>query len=273
MLWDLSSSSSSSSAGCVADAHKMAVRDVSWAPNNEHRFVTGGDDGKLRFWDTRWGVLFFNQMGGGCSIWKLLVDIGPLEPVGCGMQNMIMYSSALRPSNCRSLNEPESLLELSGHSHWVWRVAYSPFHDPLVLSSSTDTTVCVWFTPALAKAKGAEVKAPAGKAGSSTRYGRHGHLVEYVTQQLSVVLVATTPIISVPEGLNILHDVLKECCFPQLVCVNRPCRLPTTPWALIPDQSCILCCASLCRAVLCCAALCHAVSCCAALCCGPQERQ
>jgi WD40 repeat protein len=50
MLWDLASNSS---AGCVADAHKMAVRDVSWAPNNEHRFVTGGDDGKLRFWDTR----------------------------------------------------------------------------------------------------------------------------------------------------------------------------------------------------------------------------
>jgi WD40 repeat protein len=49
-LWDLSSMSST---GGVSKAHKLPIRDVSWAPNNEHRFVTGGDDGKLRFWDTR----------------------------------------------------------------------------------------------------------------------------------------------------------------------------------------------------------------------------
>lgn len=49
-LWDLSSMRST---GGIHTAHKLPVRDVSWAPNNEHRFVTGGDDGKLRFWDTR----------------------------------------------------------------------------------------------------------------------------------------------------------------------------------------------------------------------------
>ena len=42
-----------SSTGGVSEAHKLPIRDVSWAPNNEYRFVTGGDDGKLRFWDTR----------------------------------------------------------------------------------------------------------------------------------------------------------------------------------------------------------------------------
>jgi WD40 repeat protein len=49
-LWDMSSMSRTAT---LANAHKLPVRDVSWAPNNEHRFVTGGDDGKLRFWDTR----------------------------------------------------------------------------------------------------------------------------------------------------------------------------------------------------------------------------
>lgn len=49
-LWDLSTMSST---GGVSEAHKLPIRDVSWAPNNEYRFVTGGDDGKLRFWDTR----------------------------------------------------------------------------------------------------------------------------------------------------------------------------------------------------------------------------
>lgn len=62
---------------------------------------------------------------------------------------------------CRLLDQPESLLDLSGHTHWVWQVAYSPFHDSLLLSSSTDTTVCVWYTPTLAKNKGAAVRAAA----------------------------------------------------------------------------------------------------------------
>lgn len=57
-------------------------------------------------------------------------------------------------------------------------MAYSPFHDPLVLSSSTDTTVCVWFMPALAKAKGAEVKATGGKVAGSTRYVGHRSIVD-----------------------------------------------------------------------------------------------
>lgn len=38
-------------------AHRMRAWDVSWAPNNEHRFVSSGDDCKLRFWDTRWGLV------------------------------------------------------------------------------------------------------------------------------------------------------------------------------------------------------------------------
>jgi WD40 repeat protein len=39
--------------GEQAAAHRMPVRDVDWAPNHPHRLVSGGEDGKLRFWDTR----------------------------------------------------------------------------------------------------------------------------------------------------------------------------------------------------------------------------
>lgn len=39
--------------GCIEVAHHMRTWDVSWAPNNEYRFVSCGDDGKLKFWDTR----------------------------------------------------------------------------------------------------------------------------------------------------------------------------------------------------------------------------
>lgn len=70
---------------------------------------------------------------------------------------------------CRLMGESTGpLLELSGHSHWAWQMAYSPFYDPLLLSSSTDTTVCLWFTPALAKAKGPDSKAAVGRTGGSS---------------------------------------------------------------------------------------------------------
>jgi hypothetical protein len=57
-LWDVQAMRQ---AGGVEVAHRMRTWDVSWAPGNEHRFVTGGDDCKLRFWDTRWGA------GVGCG--------------------------------------------------------------------------------------------------------------------------------------------------------------------------------------------------------------
>eukprot|EP00877_Chromochloris_zofingiensis_P005866 jgi/Chrzof1/1532/Cz10g11120.t1 len=99
-VWDLNNVAK---VGEVSNAHRMPARDVDWSPNNEHRLVTGGDDCKLRFWDTR------------------------------------------------MLSKPEALLELGGHSHWVWKTRFSPFHDQMLVSSSSDSTVCLWYTPHLAK--------------------------------------------------------------------------------------------------------------------------
>ncbi|KAK3263763.1 hypothetical protein CYMTET_27454, partial [Cymbomonas tetramitiformis] len=36
------------------------------------------------------------------------------------------------------------LLEMIAHSHWVWQAKYNPFHDRLLLTSSTDTNAALW---------------------------------------------------------------------------------------------------------------------------------
>lgn len=87
----------------------MPTRDVCFAPHNEHRLVSSGDDCKLRFWDTR------------------------------------------------MLSKGEPLLELGGHSHWVWRAQYNPFYDQLVASSSSDCLVQLYHLPQLASSSGSSV--------------------------------------------------------------------------------------------------------------------
>lgn len=74
-MWDLRTMTMTSQ---TSGAHRMPSRDVSWAPHDEHRLVSGGDDCKLKFWDTR------------------------------------MFGRS------------DALLELGGHSHWVWRAQYNP---------------------------------------------------------------------------------------------------------------------------------------------------
>lgn len=50
-LWDLNNMAR---VGEIPGAHKAGVRDVHYAANNDSRIVTGGEDGKVRFWDLRW---------------------------------------------------------------------------------------------------------------------------------------------------------------------------------------------------------------------------
>lgn len=45
---------------------------------------------------------------------------------------------------------PTPLLELGGHSHWVWQAKYNPHHDSLLLSASSDSLVNLWHTPTTA---------------------------------------------------------------------------------------------------------------------------
>lgn len=98
-IWDLRMLAKS---GELLSAHKMPVRDVDFAPHQEHRLVSCGDDCKLRFWDLR------------------------------------------------ALGRTEALLELGGHSHWIWKTRYNSFYDQLLVSSSSDSLINLWHTPGLA---------------------------------------------------------------------------------------------------------------------------
>ena len=96
-LWDLRTMQMTAQ---TAGAHRMPARDVSFAPRSEHVVVSGGDDCKLRLWDTR------------------------------------MISKGYDP-----------LLELGGHSHWVWKAQFNPQYDQLVASSSSDSLVNLYHIP------------------------------------------------------------------------------------------------------------------------------
>lgn len=50
-------------------------------------------------------------------------------------------------ARCRMSGKSEAVLELGGHSHWVWRVQFNAFHDQLLASSSSDTLVNLYHTP------------------------------------------------------------------------------------------------------------------------------
>lgn len=82
----------------TSGAHRMPARDVSFAPRSEHVIVSGGDDCKLKVWDTR----------------------------------MIAR---------------DALLELGGHSHWVFKAQFNPQYDPLIASSSSDSLVNLYHIP------------------------------------------------------------------------------------------------------------------------------
>jgi len=79
------------------------VRSVDVNPNRSHICLAAGDDGALRFFDTRHSALPIQTLYGG-------------------------------------------------HTHWVTRARYNPFHDQLVLTSSTDGAVCLWRAASVSSA-------------------------------------------------------------------------------------------------------------------------
>ncbi|TYZ63934.1 hypothetical protein PybrP1_002900 [[Pythium] brassicae (nom. inval.)] len=86
----------------VEDAHLQAALDIDYNPNKPFCLASGGDDGKLKFWDLR---------------------------------------QARQP-----------LLALAAHAHWVWSVRYNRFHDQLVLSASSDSTLALWRVSSISSA-------------------------------------------------------------------------------------------------------------------------
>lgn len=98
--WD---TRSKSVAFAIDGAHLQTALDVDYNPNKPFCLVSGGDDGKMKFWDLR---------------------------------------HARKPL----------LVLASAHSHWVWSVRYNRFHDQLVLSSSSDSTLALWRVSSISSA-------------------------------------------------------------------------------------------------------------------------
>lgn len=67
------------------------------------------------------------------------------------------------------------LLDLGGHAHWVWAARFSPFHDQLVASASTDCSVALYYAPRQAKLRDAPGAAGGiGGGGSGSGGGSTG---------------------------------------------------------------------------------------------------
>jgi len=82
------------------------------------------------------------------------MDWNPNRPQALcsGGQDGVMKFWDLRKAN-KAVNGTEvNPLSLSGHSHWLTNVAYNPSHDQLMLSTSTDSTVCLWGVSSVSSA-------------------------------------------------------------------------------------------------------------------------
>jgi len=55
----------------------------------------------------------------------------------------------------------EPVVKVSQHSHWVWQARFNPFHEALVLTSSSDSLVQLWHLHEEEEGGGNEIKAGA----------------------------------------------------------------------------------------------------------------
>jgi WD40 repeat protein len=148
-LWDVQAMKQ---VGGIEVAHRMRTWDVSWAPGNEHRFVTGGDDCKLRFWDTRCaggvGLLLvaacYTRLDSRRAVLPLAVSNADTLHMLCQTfchASQVVLTSATVPSvvhvhtcfcNALSMYVCSSgcchglrrWQEMTGHSHWVRNVLF-----------------------------------------------------------------------------------------------------------------------------------------------------
>jgi len=104
--FDMRCAASSSGLGVIHSAHRYGVADICHNHSQSNVVVTSGLDGVMKFWDLR--MHLSNSPDGQSSQPPLL--------------------KAVR----------------GGHSHWVTRAVYNPFHDQLVLSGGSDGIANLW---------------------------------------------------------------------------------------------------------------------------------
>ncbi|KAJ5067040.1 earp and garp complex-interacting protein [Anaeramoeba ignava] len=101
--------------------------------------------------------------------------------------------------------QPQALITLAGHSHWVWNIEFNPIYDQLLLSSSTDSTVKLWNVPSFAfelllededesdKTRLSRGNRRRQKSARSKRQGHDGLAKSYDSHEDSVYAISWSP--------------------------------------------------------------------------------
>lgn len=121
------------------------TKDLAWDPNHPGVLITalGGPFASVVDVRERQAVATI-ETGTRC----LTVDANPNRPhffLTSGEDQIIKFWDA------RKASEPVQILR-DGHQHWVTRARFNPFHDQLVVSSSTDGSVCLWRATSVSSA-------------------------------------------------------------------------------------------------------------------------
>lgn len=129
--------------------------------------VSTVDDTHLKTWDLRSGRLA-HKRDGAHLFGARDVDYNPNAPyqvLTAGEDAAIRFWDLRQLKTCRR--------QLSGgHHHWITRARFNAHHDQLVLSSGTDSAVCLWRAGTVASAPlgagddAAEVEGSEGGAGA-----------------------------------------------------------------------------------------------------------
>ncbi|KAL3130790.1 hypothetical protein ABBQ38_000129 [Trebouxia sp. C0009 RCD-2024] len=140
-LWNIDSTANMT--GDVGAGDLYTLWGGAWDPHDLNRLVTAGGNG-VQVWDVR-------------SLKKTAeipdAHLMPVRDIDFAHQQQHRIVSA--GDDCkvciwdlRALGASATpLLELGGHSHWVWQAKYNPHHDSLLLSASSDSLVNLWHTP------------------------------------------------------------------------------------------------------------------------------
>ncbi|KAG1682467.1 EARP-interacting [Nymphon striatum] len=137
-LWDLNESSTFAKliGTCVLDVKgQPKFNSGRWNPHQKCSQFGTVNDTSIRGWDLRTMQQTYCIENAHCQLVRD-IDFNPNKQyylVSCGDDCYTKFWDIR--------NTSESLLSISNHSHWVWKVRYNHFHDQLILTSSSDSRV------------------------------------------------------------------------------------------------------------------------------------